>query len=184
MSAARRSYNPETAPLNRILRTQYAMDEAWIKSLFLESEVCHVASVWDDQPFLTPLNFWFRPESDEIFFHTNLTGRLRANLERNPKVCVEVSRHGEFLPADTALEFTVEYDSAIAYGKARILEDPKQQRAALYGLLRKHFPDLDAGVDYAHIANRELTRTCVYAVKIEQWSGKSNWRRDEASESG
>jgi nitroimidazol reductase NimA-like FMN-containing flavoprotein (pyridoxamine 5'-phosphate oxidase superfamily) len=174
MSAARRSYDPKAAPLNRILRAKYAMGDDWIEALFLAAEVCHVASVWDDQPFLTPLNFWFHPEAREIFFHTNLTGRLRANIERNPKVCIEVSRHGEFLPADTALGFSVEYDSAIAYGTARILDDPQEQRDALYGLLQKHFPELTPGIHYAPISDEELARTAVYAVKIEGWSGKSN----------
>jgi nitroimidazol reductase NimA-like FMN-containing flavoprotein (pyridoxamine 5'-phosphate oxidase superfamily) len=178
MSAARRSYDPNVEPLNRILRAQYAMDDDWIAHLFAEAAVCHVASVWDDQPFLTPLNFWFRPEPHEIIFHTNLTGRLRANLERNPRVCIEVSRHGEFLPAETALDFTVEYQSAVAYGPARVLQDPEDKREALYGLLHKHFPNLRPGIDYASISDQELVRTSVYAVKIEQWSGKSNWERD------
>ncbi len=178
MSPAGRSYDPNAEPLSRILRAKYAMDDGWIANLFAEATVCHVATVWDDQPFLTPLNFWFRPDSREIFFHTNLTGRLRANIERNPKVCIEVSRLGEFLPAETALDFTVTYESAVAYGIARILDDAQQQRDALYGLLHKHFPHLRDGVDYAAISDQELARTSVYAVKIDQWSGKSNWERE------
>jgi nitroimidazol reductase NimA-like FMN-containing flavoprotein (pyridoxamine 5'-phosphate oxidase superfamily) len=174
------SYDPDMGAPNRVTRDEYAMDDDWIESAFLSAEACRVATAWDDQPFITTLNFWFHPDRREIYFHTHITGRLRANIERNPKVCVEVSRHGEFLPAETALEFSVQYEGAVAFGHARLLEDDRQKREALYGLIRKHFPDFRPGQDYALITEEELEATAVYALRIDHWSGKRNWGSPEA----
>jgi len=46
-------------------------------------------------------------------------------------------------------------------------------------LLDKCFPDLKAGRDYRPITDSELARTSVYAIAIESWSGKENWREAE-----
>lgn len=175
MTEEAQKFDPGTSAPNRVLRDEYAMDDDWIQAAFLSAEACRVATAWDDQPFITTLNYWFHPTRREIYFHTNISGRLRANIERNPKVCVEVSRHGEFLPADTALEFSVQYEGAVAFGHARVLEDDPKKREALYGLIRKHFPDYRPGQEYAMITDEELQVTTVYAVKVDHWSGKRNW---------
>lgn len=36
------------------------------------------------------------------------------------------------------------------------------------------------GEEYREITDKELRATSVYAIKIEEWSGKENW--DEAAE--
>jgi len=52
----------------------------------------------------------------------------------------------------------------------------------LYGLIAKYFPDMTAGVDYRPITGQELKRTSVYAIAIDCWSGKRNWK-DQAEQS-
>jgi nitroimidazol reductase NimA-like FMN-containing flavoprotein (pyridoxamine 5'-phosphate oxidase superfamily) len=55
-------------------------------------------------------------------------------------------------------------------------------RRVLYGLIRKYFPEMIAGKDYRKITDKELKRTSVYAIQIEEWSGKENWK-DRADQS-
>lgn len=57
-------------------------------------------------------------------------------------------------------------------------------RRVLYGLIRKYFPEMTAGADYREITDKELNRTSVYAIQIEEWSGKENWqdRADQSNE--
>jgi hypothetical protein len=55
------------------------------------------------------------------------------------------------------------------------LEDPEEQRGALYGLIQKYFPGMAPGQEYRPITEQELKRTSVYAIAIESWSGKRNW---------
>lgn len=161
---------------------EYTRDDEWIRAFLHHAKVGHIASVWGDRPFLTPSNFWFDEANQRIIFHSNIAGRVRANLERNPKVCLEVSELGELLPSNIALEFSLQYRSVIVFGTARILEDREEKRAALYGLIKKYFPEMEAGREYRPITDKELERTSVYAIEIESWSGKENWK-DRADQS-
>jgi nitroimidazol reductase NimA-like FMN-containing flavoprotein (pyridoxamine 5'-phosphate oxidase superfamily) len=84
------------------------------------------------------------------------------------------------LPSNVALEFSLQYRSVVVFGSARIIIDPDEAKKLLYGLLSKYFPDMTAGKEYREITEKELRATSVYAIKIEEWSGKENW--DERSE--
>jgi nitroimidazol reductase NimA-like FMN-containing flavoprotein (pyridoxamine 5'-phosphate oxidase superfamily) len=163
-------------------RPKYIREDDWIRAYLREAKVGHIASTWDDQPFLNPSTFWFDEENHRIIFHTNIAGRVRANIEHNPKVCLEASELGKFLPSNVALEFSLQYRSVLVFGTARILEDPEEKRTALYGLIQKYFPKMEAGKEYRPIIDKELKRTSVYAIEIESWSGKENWK-DRADQS-
>ena len=105
---------------------EYKRDDDWIRATLHEAKVGHIASTWDDQPFLNPSTFWFDEANQRIIFHSNIAGRVRANIERNPKVCLEASELGKLLPSNIALEFSLQYRSVMVFGTARILEDPKK----------------------------------------------------------
>jgi nitroimidazol reductase NimA-like FMN-containing flavoprotein (pyridoxamine 5'-phosphate oxidase superfamily) len=155
---------------------EYKRDEAWIRAFLHKAKVAHIASAWGDQPFLNPSTFWFDEANHRIIFHSNIAGRVRANIERNPKVCLEASELGKLLPSNIALEFSLQYRSVLVFGTTRILEDPGEKRTALYGLIGKYFPEMEARKEYRPITDKELKRTTVYAIEIESWSGKENWK--------
>lgn len=163
---------------------EYTRGDEWMRAFLRTAQVGHVATQWDDQPFVTPTMFWYDEANERIIFHSNLAGRIRANLEHNPKVCLEASEMGRLLPSNVALEFSVQYRSVMVFGTVRILELDEAKRAALTGLLKKYFPKMQAGREYRPITEKELKRTSVYEMKIESWSGKENWneRADQSEE--
>ena len=161
---------------------EYTRGDDWIRAFLHTARIGHIASTWGEQPFLTPSNFWYDEANQQVIFHSNISGRVRANLERNPKVCLEVSEMGKLLPSNVALEFSLQYRSALIFGTARILEEAEEKRAALYGLIQKYFPEMEAGREYRPITDKELKRTTVYAIEIASWSGKENWK-DRADQS-
>lgn len=176
-----RNYN-SASPAQHQRLPEYARDDAWTREFLNRCKVGHLAHSRNDQPFVTPTNFWFDEEHHRIIFHSNIAGRMRDNLEHNPKVCLEASEYGRFLPANTALEFSVQYRSVMVYGTVKIVEDIEEKRAALYGLLKKYFAHMTPGKEYRPITDKELARTTVYALEIESWSGKENWN-EQAEES-
>ena len=153
----------------------YTRDEPWIREFLQRSEIGHLAHNRGSQPFVTPTNFWFDEVHHRIIFHSNIAGRLRDNLEHNPRVCLEASEYGRFLPANTALEVSLQYRSVMVYGAVKILQSEDEKRTALYSLLKKYFPKLTPGKEYRPITEQELARTTVYTLEIESWSGKENW---------
>ena len=72
----------------------------------------------------------------------------------------------------------------IVFGTAHLITDPAEARKALYGLIQKYFPAMTAGKEYREITDKELRATSVYAIAIESWSGKENWkeRADQSNE--
>jgi len=161
---------------------EYSKDEEWIRSYLHQAEIGHIATHWEDQPFITPSTFYYDEENHCIIFHSNIVGRIRSNSEKYPEACFEASNYGRFLPSNIALEFSMQYESVMAFGKIQIIEDPAEKRKALHALIKKYFADKKAGVDYRPITDKELKRTSVYKINIEKWSGKRNWE-EEAEQS-
>jgi uncharacterized protein len=163
------------APTDHQRLPEHTRDEAWIRDLLHRAEIGHLGHARGEQPFVTPLNFWFDEPNQRIIFHTGQAGRMRNNLGHNPRACFEVMEYGRFLPANTALEFGIQYRSAMVFGQVEILNDPEEQRRALYALIAKHFPEMTPGKEFRPITDGELAHTTVYALRIESWSGKENW---------
>jgi uncharacterized protein len=155
---------------------EYKLDDEWIRAFLHRAQVGHIASARDGQPFLNPSIFWFDEENHQIIFHSNVTGRVRSNIEANPRVCFEASEMGKLLPSNVALEFSLQYRSVIVFGAARLITDKTEARRVLYGLIQKYFPKMRAGREYREITDKELKRTSVYTIQIEEWSGKENWK--------
>src|SRR5215813_3108117 len=90
---------------------EYQRDDEWIRTFLRKAKVGHIASVGNGQPFLNPTTFWFDEERHQIIFHSNVTGRIRSNIESNPRVCFEISELGKLLPSNVALEFSLQFRS-------------------------------------------------------------------------
>lgn len=161
---------------------EYQRDDEWIRAFLREANVGHIASARDGQPFLNPTTFWFDEVNHQIIFHSNLAGRIRSNIESNPRVCFEASELGKLLPSNVALEFSLQFRSVIVFGQAHLIREPGEARRVLYELIHKYFPTMTAGKEFREITEKELKRTSVYAIRIEEWSGKENWK-DRADQS-
>ncbi len=157
-------------------RPQYVRDDDWIRAVLHRGQVAHIGTRWDDQPFVTPTNYLFDEAAHRLIFHSNLAGRLRANIERHPRVTAEVSEMGRVLPSNIALEFSQQYRSVMVFGEARIMLDAGEARDLMHALIAKYFPQMELGRDYRPATEAELKRTTVYELQIESWSGKENWK--------
>lgn len=165
-------------------RPHLTKDDAWIREFLKTVKVGHIATSVDGQAFINPTTFWYDEAHHQIVFHSNIAGRIRSNIESNPKVSLEASELGKLLPSNVALEFSLQYRSVVVFGTARVVTDPAEARRLLYGLIGKSFPAMTAGKEYREITDKELRATSVYAIQIDSWSGKENWdqRADQSDE--
>ena len=158
---------------NVVTRKDRAVDDdAWIKALLHRAPVGVVATIHDGQPFINTNLFVYDEPENAIYMHTAKVGRTRTNVETDERVCFSVTEMGRLLPADEALEFSVEYAGVAAFGRAAIIEDFEEGRHALQMLLDKYAPHLAPGKDYRPPIDEEIKRTTVYRIRIETWSGK------------
>ncbi len=147
-------------------------DEQWIKDLLHRAPVGYLATVHGDQPFINSNIFVYDEETHAIYMHTAKVGRTQGNVDTHKKVCFTVTEMGRLLPADVALEFSVEYAGVVVFGTAVIIEDQQEATNALQLLLNKYAPHLTPGQDYRPPVPEELKRTAVYRIHIDKWSGK------------
>ena len=178
-----RDYSDQ-APTAFQRRPHLTKDDDWIRAFLREAKIGHIASSCDGQPFIHPTMFWLDEINHQIVFHSNVAGRVRSNIESNPRVSLEASELGRFLPSNVALEFSLQFRSAVVFGTAIIVTDSAEARRLLYGLISKYFPTMTAGKEYREITDKELRATSIYALQIESWSGKENWaeRADQSDE--
>lgn len=174
---SKQNFDPSVRPPSQIRRNKQhrAQDEAWIGEFLRGAKVCTISTSWDDMPFNNATLFYYDEEAHQIIFHSNIMGRVRANIEKNPKVCISCEEMGKLLPSNAALEFSVQYQSVVVFGQARIVSEPQEARALLYKLIAKYFPKMQPGVEYRPITDDELSRTSVYVVDISEWSGKAKF---------
>src|SRR5262245_13405751 len=137
-----KNYALDVTPANMQRRPQHAKDDAWIAAFLERAPIAHIATRWDMQPFINHSTFWYDEAQHEIYFHSNVMGRVRANSEHYPEVCVEVSEFGKLLPSNVALEFSIQYASVICFGHIRVIDDDAARQRALSGLIQKYFPTL------------------------------------------
>lgn len=156
----------------RANRMHLVKDDNWIKAFLNRAQVGTVSTSWDNLPFNNVTLFWYDETNHRIIFHANVFGHIRANLDRNPKVCFSCYEMGCLLPSNAAIEFSLQYRSVVVFGEAEIITDGNAARQALVGLISKYFPQMHAGHEYHPITNEELEHTSVVAIKITEWSGQ------------
>ena len=103
-------------------------DSEWIASFLRRVPFGFIATAQDAQPSITPNIFFHDEEAGVIYIHSAAKGRMREAIEGNERVCFCVAEMGRLLPADTAIELSVEYASVVIYGRASVVTEtsPKE----------------------------------------------------------
>ena len=163
----------EALPKTEIRRSDRAVEnDAWIRAFLHQAPVGILATAQGDQPFLNSNLFVYDEAAHVIYMHTARVGRTPANLADEKKICFTIFEMGRLLPADEALEFSVEYSGVTVFGTAVTITDPQEAEHGLQLLLDKYAPHLRPGEHYRPIVPEELKRTAVYRINIHEWSGK------------
>lgn len=118
----------------------------------------------DGYPYAVPLSYVYH--DGHLYFHGALTGHRADSIRRCDKVSFCVVAQDRVVPE----AFTTHYISVIAFGRARILEDPQEKRAALLLLADRY------GRDFPQQRDREIAqefdRVCMIDMTVEHLTGK------------
>lgn len=152
-----------------------------IHDLLLRAPLGVLALVGDDGPKAVPNLFSFDPVRGAVYLHAARTGETRRAMDAGPRVSFCVSEMGRLLPADAAVDWSVEYTSVVLEGSASVVDDPDEARYALDLMMAKYAPGFRPGTDYRGIEAKDLARTSVFRIDIERWSGKGKTSDSEAA---
>ena len=141
-------------------------DRKTIDEILRQATVCRLGLCEGGMPYVVPVNFGY--DGDCLYFHSAPEGRKMEIIRANSRVSFEVDVDHEFVPADTACNWTVRFRSVIGFGKAGLVEDPEEKRRALDVILG-HYSD--GAYEYAEEA---LDKVAVIRVQIENITGKQS----------
>lgn len=118
-------------------------------------------------PYAVPLNFVYL--DGRLYFHCAKAGHKLDAIAGNEKVSFCVIGHDEVL----AEKLTTLYRSVIVFGRASVVEDAGEKRAAVTALSQKLAPDLpqpQQRID-AEIAS-DWEKLCIVRIDIDHMTGK------------
>jgi len=141
-------------------------DKKAIEDILRQATVCRLGLCEGGMPYVVPVSFGY--DDDGLYFHSAPEGRKMETIKTNPHVCFEVDVDHEFVPADTACNWTVRFRSVIGFGKARLVEDPEEKRRALDVIL-EHYSD--RAYEYREGA---LDEVALIQIQIENITGKQS----------
>jgi nitroimidazol reductase NimA-like FMN-containing flavoprotein (pyridoxamine 5'-phosphate oxidase superfamily) len=156
--------------LGEVRRADKAMTQAEARALLARGQVGRLATTdAAGQPYVTPLLYVF--EDPAIWLHNAVVrGHLRANIDQNPRVCFEVDEPGPVFPYGRFdCDTSIAYESAIAFGRIRVVEDRAGKERFCRALMAKYAPGVEGRP--AGFFPR-LGQITVYALAIERITGK------------
>lgn len=107
------------------------------EEILRQTDVGRLGISIDGVPYVVPMNFCY--VEDKIYLHSFRDGMKIKGLQANPKVCFEVDE-GEIIKGDSPCDYSWEYTSVIANGKASIVEDEEERLMGLRLISDKYSP--------------------------------------------
>lgn len=143
-------------------------DQADVLAVMKEALVCRLGFSDDGMPYVVPMNFGLGENC--IYLHCAREGRKLDIIRKNDKVCFEMDLLREIKQGQTACGWGTHYESVIGFGRAVLVENPYEKRAALDRIM-EHY---GARPPFTY-ADDILAKTEVIRIDIESVTGK---RRD------
>lgn len=119
----------------------------------------------DGYPYAVPLSYVYT--DGRIYFHCAKQGHKLDAIARCEKVSFCVIDQDQVVPE----EFTTYFRSVIAFGKARVLDDPAEKRAALEALGKRYSPD-ESPEALAKEVEGSFKQVTMVEITIDHLSGK------------
>lgn len=145
-----------------------AYDEATVFEILDAGVMAHVGYVIDGQPFVTPTAYW--REGRTLYWHGAAASRMLATVADGAPVCVTVSFLDGFIVGRSGIMHSLNYRSVMAFGRARLVEDPAAKRAAMEAFIDRLYAGRPAKL--RPTTDAELAQIALVEMEIEEASAK------------
>jgi len=152
----------------RRLPKRGAHDRATIHAILDEALVCHVGFVVEGAPVVIPTIHW--RDGDTLYFHGSAASRMLRSLRDGVEACVTVTLLDGLVLARSAFHHSMNYRSAVIFGRARLVESEDEKLRSLDALVEHVVRGRSKDVRPPNAA--ELKQTMVLALPITEASAK------------
>ncbi|HET6342742.1 MAG TPA: pyridoxamine 5'-phosphate oxidase family protein [Gemmatimonadota bacterium] len=143
-------------------------DAGVIDAILAEGMVCHVGFAVDGQPYVIPMAY--APWEGGLLLHGSVGSRLLRILASEAPACVTVTLLDGLVVARSLFHSSLNYRSVVAFGMARLLEDPDEKARALEALGEHLIPGRTA--DARSPSEKESLATSIVRFDIEEATAK------------
>ena len=119
----------------------------------------------DGIPYSVPLSL-ARTDEKTFYFHCATEGKKLDILRQKPHVCLTAVSKCKPTVGPKDGSFTLEFKSAIAFGKAEIVADDNEKREALRAICQRFLPNHMDAFDAA--VARSMSRTAVVRITLTE----------------
>jgi len=124
-------------------------------------------STLDGVPYGVPVNYFYVPDDNAIYFHCAIKGRKIDNIITNNNVSFVVVGK-EMIIED---RFSTQYESVIVTGTASLITDNEEKRSKLVQLCEELTPAAEGRDEFIL---KYLPSTTIVKITINDISGKKN----------
>ncbi len=153
----------------RRVRDRADYDPATVESILDEALVCHLGVLVDGAPVVIP-TLHARLDRTLYLHGAPANAALRAAAAAGSQVCATVTLLDGLVLARSAFHHSVNYRSAVLFGRARVVDDPDEKRTALHALVEHVAGGRTAGTRAP--TDEELRKTLVVALPLDEASAK------------
>jgi nitroimidazol reductase NimA-like FMN-containing flavoprotein (pyridoxamine 5'-phosphate oxidase superfamily) len=145
-------------------------DRDAVNSLLDSEYVAHVGFIDPDInfPFVIPMGF--ARDNDRILLHGSTGSRMMMAIATGIDICVTVTQLNAIVVARSAFNSSMNYESVMVFGKARVLTAGEKEQA-LEAITEKLVPGL---WEYGRpLTAKESAATMIVELPLERFSAKS-----------
>jgi hypothetical protein len=143
-------------------------DHATVYDILDSAMVAHIAYVIDGQPYCTPTGFW--REDDRLYWHGSSASRMIRGQSAGVPVCLTATHLDAIVLARSGFHHSVNYRSVMAFGTARLVDDPAEKVRLMDGFVDRLYPGRSR--DIRPPTSQEIKATSFVVMPIDEASGK------------
>jgi nitroimidazol reductase NimA-like FMN-containing flavoprotein (pyridoxamine 5'-phosphate oxidase superfamily) len=171
------NFTPTERTSLRRLPQRATYERAPVYQILDEGFVCHVGFVADGRPFVIPTAYG--RVGDTLYLHGAKASRMLKALAAGAEACVTVTLVDGLVLARSAFHHSLNYRSVVVFGRASVVEDPREKLDALRAFSEHLIPGRWAEVREPN--ERELAATLVLSLPLAEVSAKvrTGWPVDD-----
>ncbi len=143
-------------------------DRAEIADIIASNKVMRMGLVDNGKAYIVPMNYGYSEQGSEykFYIHSAVVGKKVGILEQNSEVCIEIDDNHRLTGSGDACEYSYDYRSIIAMGRARLITKVEEKKQCLQ-LLMLH----QTGQEFS-FTNRQTEGVNLYEIEISELTAK------------
>jgi hypothetical protein len=126
--------------------------------------VCHIGYAIEHQPYVTPTAYW--REGDTVYWHGSSKSKMLLALEKAPGICLTVMHFDGLVVARSGFHMSVNYRSAMLFGKPYKVADPEEKLAKMERFVERVYPG--HWKNLRPVNRQELKAMSVFGLHIDE----------------